>query len=159
MPRRTKVEVRIRMHASAVVIREAGLLIQGPSGSGKSSLALALIAMAETAGWFARLVGDDQISLESRNGRLIARGHPLILGQIERRGQGILRVPFLPAAVVRLVIDLESSDGVTRFPEHGEERIELAGVSLPFLRLHREDAASDLALAVLQLFHARWESA
>jgi serine kinase of HPr protein (carbohydrate metabolism regulator) len=147
------------VHASAVAIKEAGVLIRGRSGAGKSSLALALIAAAENAGFFARLIGDDRIYLESHGGRLIARGHPLILGRIERRGKGILEIPFLTAAVVRLVIDLDPPDQLgPRYPEPDCDRVRLFGVSLPFIRLGQDSAASDLALTVLQLFHLRSKS-
>jgi HPr kinase/phosphorylase len=138
------------LHASAVVIAEAGVLIFGPSGAGKSSLAFALIAAADHAGLFARLVGDDRIGIESQGGRLIARGHPLILGKIERRGHGIFEIPFLPAAVVRLVIGLGPEDEVfPRYPDEDHARIELAGVTLPFFPVRQDAAAAGLALAVL----------
>jgi HPr kinase/phosphorylase len=138
------------LHASAVVIGEAGVLIRGPSGAGKSSLAFALIAAAEDAGLFARLVGDDRIGIESRGGRLIAYGHPMILGKIERRGQGIFEIPFLPAAVVHLVIGLGGADEVCpRYPKPDHEYIELAGVTLPFLPMRQDAAPAGLALAVL----------
>ncbi|HEX3496058.1 MAG TPA: aldolase [Methylocella sp.] len=138
------------LHASAVVIGEAGVLISGPSGAGKSSLAFALIAAAEEAGLFARLVGDDRITIESRSGRLIANGHPLILGKIEQRGHGIFEIPFLPAAVVRLVIGLAGEDeALSRYPKPVHEHIELAGVTLPFLPLRQDAPAAGLVLAVL----------
>jgi HPr kinase/phosphorylase len=138
------------LYASAVVIGEAGVLIRGPSGAGKSSLAFALITAAEDAGFFARLVGDDRIGIESRGGRLIAYGHPMILGKIERRGQGIFEIPFLPAAVVRLVIGLAGEDeAVPRYPEPDHDHIELAGVTLPFFPVRQDAAAGGLALAVL----------
>ncbi|MEJ0096144.1 MAG: aldolase [Methylocella sp.] len=141
----------IDVHASAVVIEEAGILIRGASGSGKSSLALALIAAAESAGSFARLVGDDRIGLESRGGRLIARGHPLILGRIEQRGQGILPTPFVAAAIVRLVVDLVPPDRTPpRCPEPEEDRLLLAGVSLPLLILRQSGATCDLAASTLR---------
>ncbi len=147
------------VHASAAVIREAGVLIRGPSGAGKSSMVLALIAAAEKAGFFARLVGDDRVCLERQSGRLIVRGHPQILGRIERRGLGVLEIPFLAAAVVRLVIDLVAADELgPRYPEQGCDRIELAGVGLPLLRLREDASASDLASTVLQLFNLRWNS-
>jgi len=137
-------------HASAVVIGEAGVLIRGPSGAGKSSLAFALITAAEDAGFFARLVGDDRIGIESRGGRVIAYGHPMILGKIERRGQGILEIPFLPAAVVRLVIGLAGEDEtLPRYPKPDHDHIELAGVTLPFFPVRQDAAAGELALAVL----------
>ncbi len=147
------------IHASAVAIKEAGVLIRGPSGAGKSRLALALIAAAETAGLFSRLIGDDRIGLERRGGRLIARAHPQILGRIERRGQGILEIPFLPAAVVRLAIDLEPLGELpSRYPEPGSERLELAGVAVRLLRLPQNAPTSNSALTVLQVFNLRWES-
>src|SRR3984893_15253671 len=127
------------LYASAVVIGEAGVLIRGPSGAGKSSLAFALITAAENAGLFARLVGDDRIGIESRGGRLIAYGHPMILGKIERHGQGIFEIPFLPAAVVRLVIEFACEDeALPRYPKPDHDHIELAGVALALL-LRRQD--------------------
>ena len=138
------------LHASAVVIGEAGVLIFGPSGAGKSSLAFALIAAAEDAGLFACLVGDDRIGIESRGGRLIAYGHPMILGNIERRGLGIFEIPFLPAAVVRLVIGLAGEDeAFPRFPEPDHDHIELAGVTLPFFPVRQDAAGGGLARAIL----------
>lgn len=138
------------LHASAVVIGEAGVLIRGPSGAGKSSLAFALITAAENTGFFARLVGDDRIGIECRSGRLIAYGHSKILGKIERRGQGIIEMPFLPAAVVRLVIGLAGKDeALPRYPEPDHDHIELAGVTLPFFPVRQDAAAGGLALALL----------
>jgi hypothetical protein len=168
------------LHASALAIKEAGVLIRGASGSGKSRLALALITAARARGAFSRLIGDDRIKLENCSGRLIARGHSHILGQIEQRGVGILRLPFLPAAVIRLVVDLAPADQAPRhpealgagvadneFPDNPENgaiwrcadwdfrslnRLELNGVRMPLLVLAESAAASDLALAVLQCF-------
>ncbi len=133
------------------MIGEAGVLILGPSGAGKSSLALALIAAAEGMGFFARLVGDDRIGIASSGGRLIARGHPRILGKIERRGHGLFEIPFLAAAVVRLVIGLggEKDAPVPRYPDEDSGHVILGGTKLPFVRLRQDAASSDLAASVL----------
>ena len=56
------------VHASAVLVGDRAVLIRGPSGSGKSALAYALIRAAEIGG-FARLVGDDRVHVEAANGR------------------------------------------------------------------------------------------
>jgi serine kinase of HPr protein (carbohydrate metabolism regulator) len=155
------------IHASAVVIGEAGVLIRGASGSGKSRLALALIAAARGGGAFARLIGDDRIRLESCNERLIGRGHPRILGQIEQRGAGILQAPFIAAAVVRLVVDIVPAEKAPRYPEPAPEHagfrsqdwdfsglgdVQLADVRAPLLVAPDTAAATDLARAVLQHF-------
>jgi HPr kinase/phosphorylase len=137
------------LHATAIVIGEAGVLILGPSGGGKSSLAFALIVAAEGAGFFARLVGDDRVCIELRGGRLIARGHPSILGKIERRGQGIFEVPALPAAIVRSVILLVGLEEAPRLPEPDDLRTVLAGVTLPLMKLRQDAAQAGVASEVL----------
>ncbi|MGQ0446399.1 MAG: hypothetical protein ACT4O2_15065, partial [Beijerinckiaceae bacterium] len=69
---------------------------------------------------------------------------------IERRGHGIFEMPFLSAAVVRLVIGLVPEDEVfPRYPEEDDLHIELAGVALPLLSVRQDAAAAGLALAVL----------
>lgn len=119
-------------HASAVLIGARGVLIRGASGSGKSRLALQIMAAAEDRGELARLIGDDQVFLREASGRLLARSPETIAGLIEMRGMGILRVPHEPMAAVCLVIDIEPSRS-ERLPD---ERMALIhGVEVPSLVL------------------------
>ncbi len=74
------------VHGTALAIGEVGLLIEGDSGSGKSSLAAALLRDAARRGCFGRLVGDDRVAIIPAAGRLIARPHPAIAGLLEVRG-------------------------------------------------------------------------
>ena len=92
-----------RIHATAVAIGEAGVLIRGAAGAGKSVLALALIAAAQQSGRFARLVADDRTGLSASAGRLVARPVPPLEGIVERRGLGLTPEPHLEAAVIRLM--------------------------------------------------------
>src|SRR4029077_15340497 len=81
------------VHASAVLVGPRAVLIRGPSGSGKSRLALELIEMARTGSLpFARLVADDRVHLEAAHGRLLARPAEALAGLIEVRGGGLLRL-------------------------------------------------------------------
>ncbi len=125
------------IHATALVIGETGVLLRGASGSGKSSLALALIGLARLGGRFARLVGDDRVRLEALGGRVIARPHPAIEGFVERRGQGIVSVPHEAAAVVTCVVDLVAADPARdippRAPRAVDRSVQLLGVTLPRL--------------------------
>jgi HPr kinase/phosphorylase len=77
-----------------------GVLILGPSGSGKSDLALRLIAAG------AELVADDRTDLFVRAGRLFARAPARIAGLLEVRGVGILALPHARQAPVALVVRL-----------------------------------------------------
>jgi len=134
------------VHASAVIVGEAGLLIRGASRSGKSRLTLTLIETASPSR-FIRLVGDDRIGLEARHRRLIGRAHPSILGQIERRGDGIETLAYEPAAVMRLIIHLLPHD---RF-SHAEPAadVTLCNISIPVLCLDQAMAVQQQVESVL----------
>ena len=113
------------LHATAVALTpEAGALILGPSGSGKSSLALRLVAFG------AQLVADDRVILSVEDGALIARCPPPIVGLIEARGAGILRAAPIAQARIVLAIDM-GRDETERLPQSRE--IAFLGVTLPLV--------------------------
>jgi HPr kinase/phosphorylase len=89
----------------------AGILLRGPSGSGKSDLALRLIDGG------ARLVADDQTELRRTAAGITASAPPSIAGLIEIRGIGILPCPTIAAAPLRLVVDLVPPEQIERLPE------------------------------------------
>jgi HPr kinase/phosphorylase len=120
-----------RVHATCVIFGEAGILIRGRSGSGKTSLAREIIAGAESLGTFARLVADDRVSLANRHGRLVACAPDSIAGRMEIFGRGIVAVPHEKSAVIRLVVDLEAAP--SRWPDSDGEIVQLCGVTLPRL--------------------------
>ena len=128
--------------ATAVAIGGRALLIEGPPGSGKSSLALALIDRG------AQLIGDDSLLLACEAGRVVARPHPETRGLLEVRGLGLLRFPVCERAPVALVLRLDE-DG----PRHVEAAatVERAGIALPLLRLWPDSPVlhlqAELALA------------
>ncbi len=134
----------MRVHATCVVIGEAGCLIRGPSGSGKSSLARELLATCEALGAFARLVCDDRAEIEARCGRLIARSVGPIAGKLEIRSLGIVACRSEAAAVVRLLVDCRSAPG-ERLPE-SDASAELATVRLPRLVHHGEPGFAHIVL-------------
>lgn len=111
--------------ASCIAIDGRAVLIEGPPGSGKSSLALALIDRG------ARLVGDDGVSLELRGGHLWASPPPNIVGKLEVRNVGIASLPATEAQVA-LVIRLDEEA-----PRHVDaaEPVELLGCTVPLIRL------------------------
>lgn len=136
------------LHATAVVHGESGVLILGPSGSGKSVLALALMARASATGAFSALIGDDRIFVNQAHGRLIARGAANMAGVIERRTAGLITVRHEPAAVVRLAVELcERGRRWPRMPNNDDGLI-VGEVTLPRLALDSDLSVCDQALAV-----------
>ena len=121
--------------ATCVAIDGRAMLIEGPPGSGKSSLALALIDRG------AQLVGDDGVTLVVDAGVLLAAPPPHTAGLLEVRNVGLLPFPTLAHAPVALVLRLDPA--APRFIED-TERIELAGVSLPLVRLWPDSAVLHL---------------
>lgn len=99
------------VHGTTVEIAGQAVLIRGPSGSGKSDLALRLIDGG------AQLVADDQTELSPRDGRLVASAPAALAGMIEARGLGILRLPHRAWAPVLLVADLVAETEIERMPE------------------------------------------
>ncbi len=112
--------------ASAVAIGGRALIVEGPPGSGKSSLALALIDRG------ARLIGDDGLVLIARGDRLCASPAPRIAGLLEVRNLGLLDFPYVADIPVALVLRLD--DSAPRLIEAAEATM-LAGIALPLVRL------------------------
>lgn len=125
-------------HGTLVDLAGGGVLLRGPSGSGKSDLALRLMDRG------AVLVADDQVILEARSRGLVGHAPDTLYGLIEVRGIGVMSLPAIKTALVKLVVDLLDADGVDRLPE--KAFTDLEGVTLPCLKLHAFDASTPMKI-------------
>lgn len=120
---------RAVIHASTVAFVQSDIahavVISGASGSGKTSLALELMAMG------ARLVSDDQTVLHLEQDLLIATAPETIRDLIEWRGIGLLPVTALPRAQVVVWMDMDRKT-TARLPEPAWQ--DVLGVKVPCLR-------------------------
>jgi len=135
------------VHASVARVDGYGVLIRGRSGSGKSSLLLSLLSGAPRA---ADLVADDRAHLAAKNGRLVASVPEIIAGQMEIRGIGIVRRPYVSPVVVDLIVDLLPVEECPRLPGEEEARAVLAGISVPriFIATGAHDGAARVNAAL-----------
>ena len=119
-------EARELIHGTCVALGNHAALIRGRSGSGKSDLALRFLALSPEPGLEPRLVADDQ-------------------------GLGILEAPHRVEARLALAVDLVLPQDVPRMPSEPRERITIAGVAIPVVRLapFELSAALKLKLALL----------
>jgi HPr kinase/phosphorylase len=124
----------IRIHGTSVALGGDGILLQGPSGSGKSDLALRLIDGG------ARLIADDQTELSLLQGELRLSAPATIAGRIEVRGIGILSIPTVASAPLRLVVALVPPGEVERLPE--PQFCTLLGRSVPRVALAPFEAST-----------------
>ena len=131
------------VHASCVAIEGRAVLISGPSGSGKSDLALRLIDRG------AILVSDDYTVLETRGGSLFASPPGTIAGKLEVRGVGILQRRYVAAVPVALLIDL--AQGPERLPE--PQSAQVAGIDVPAIALSALEASAPLKVEAALLVH------
>ena len=117
------------------------MLITGPSGSGKSDLALRLLDRAFT------LVSDDQTILKRDGDRLLATAPPTIAGKLEVRGIGIIEMEWSSDVPVALIVELTSD--IQRIPDDSRER-PILGVRLPLISIDAMTASapSKVALAL-----------
>jgi len=116
------------LHASVAGIGGRGVFIRGASGSGKSSLLLALITSRDTA---AVLVADDRVVVVAEGDRVVASPPASLAGLMEIRGVGIVRRDHLPSVLVDLVVDLKPLGECPRYPAGDDAAAVLAGVRLP----------------------------
>ena len=127
------------VHASTVALDGRAVLISGPSGSGKSDLALRLLDRGFT------LVSDDQTIVRRDGDRLIATAPPTIAGKLEVRGIGIVEMERLDNVPIALIIELTSD--IQRLPDDSRER-PILGVALPVISIDAMTASAPSKVAV-----------
>ncbi len=136
-----------RIHATAIAVGQRAIIIRGPSGSGKSDLALRCMAIPQSqlVASPASLVADDQVVV-TRNGlSLKVSAPPTLLGRLEVRGLGILKFDPVQDASAVLVAVLVDRSQIERYPDPWPTQ-ELLGLSVPLLRISAFDSSAPLKL-------------
>ena len=91
-------------------INGSGVLIVGSSGSGKSSLAINLLALGS------KLVADDQCEIVKNNNRFCVSKPASLPKSIEIRGIGLVSVPMVVETSLDWVVDMDEAE-TERMPD------------------------------------------
>lgn len=135
-------------HAGLIALRQHGVwrgaLIEGPSGVGKSDLALRALDQGF------RLVADDRTMVFAAGDRAYGKSPASLFGLIEIRGVGVVTAPALPFCEIAVVIRcVPTPDAVERLPEPRTQGV--AGASVPIFDLWpREPAAPAKVARIMQ---------
>jgi serine kinase of HPr protein (carbohydrate metabolism regulator) len=110
-------------HAGLIARRIGGLwrgaLIEGPSGVGKSDLALRALEQGFV------LVADDRTLVFVSGGELYGRAPDVLAGLVEARGLGVLPQPYRPFCRIDLLVRcVDQPQAVERLPDPMFEVIE-----------------------------------
>jgi len=145
---------RVLIHASCVQLAAAtvpfggysdgAVLLLGESGSGKSDVALRLIAAG------AKLIADDQTALFNEEGRVFAEAPAHLRGLMEIRGIGILNMDSAARAPLVLAVQLFDGSEVDRLPEPSVYTLPgalQAPVNPPLLMLNAFEASTPAKIA------------
>ncbi len=132
-------------HGTVVDIAGVGVLLRGPSASGKSDLALRLMDRGAT------LVADDQFLVRSGSRGAIASAPDTLYGLLEVRGLGILSVPAIKTTPIRLIVDLVARELVPRLPEPTPKDMAGHPVSVIQLNAFEHSAPLKIELAATNL--------
>lgn len=134
------------LHGSCLSVGEAGVLLLGPPGSGKSDLVLRLIdqpglgisgTLKQT-----QLVADDQVVIKLAGGQLVASAPPAIAGCLEIRGLGLAGLSHRAEVVLAFAVRLNSRETIERLPDTEKNRFEILGTSLPLVLIDPASASA-----------------
>ncbi|MCB9992667.1 MAG: aldolase [Hyphomicrobiaceae bacterium] len=125
----------LAVHATGLVFEGRGLLLRGPSGSGKSLLALYLLEIAEPSIGPSALVADDLLHVSVENDGLVFQSPEANRGLVELRFFGLVQRPWIERSRLDLVVDFVADlprqplpeDQRTRLLDHAVPRVALRG--------------------------------
>jgi serine kinase of HPr protein (carbohydrate metabolism regulator) len=144
------------VHGTCVALGRSAALLRGPSGSGKSDLALRFLFLARRGPAALEpptLVADDQVRVRREGAGLLVEAPPALRGKLEVRGLGIVDMKFASRAELVLVADLVAAGEVERMPD-ADAWVSLLGVDVPAIRLVAAEPSATIKLA-LALARAR----
>ncbi|MCP4184998.1 MAG: hypothetical protein GY761_17080 [Hyphomicrobiales bacterium] len=107
----------INHHCTCIKINSVGVMIEGKSGAGKTSLGLGMLNAARIRGIDFAMVCDDQALINIQgNNELWVKAPVSIAGKVELYGAGIAEVEHVDHCQIQLVCELINQTDIMRYP-------------------------------------------
>jgi len=132
----------LQIHATCISLEGLGFLLRGPSGIGKSDLALRMME------YNSQLIADDRVDLTLEGGILIAQAPTCLRGLLEVRGVGVIEVPYSNSIQILGIINLVGNNKIKRLPAPRTEL--LLGVEIPSYQLDPWEASTTTKVKILR---------
>lgn len=129
----------LAFEASCVSVGEAGVLLLGSPGCGKSDLALRLVDRG------AFLVSDGSVNVYGDNGLLMAAPPPSRAGKLSLHGMPDVALPVMSPVVLRLAVHLSAEPEKLALPEH----FECLGKKLPLMAVNPAENSADVRVRAM----------
>ncbi len=136
-----------QFHATTIQIDGKGVMLCGPSASGKSDLGIRLIENG------AILVADDRTDITLNNNKILASAPKEIFGKMEVRGLGIITLDAVVKTHLTIVVELVNSIAIERHPT--KKNINLLGVTLPLIHLYAFEASASAKIRRSLIHHSQ----
>lgn len=152
------------IHATSIFLDGYGIFIGGPTGIGKSALALDLLNDAHgfdfilLNGGSNLLVADDQThmgkDLQDGKPHLVAHCPKNIEGLLEVRGLGIIKLPFKSPAPMHLYVEIIDKIPA-RMPEPKNQTRTILGVKIAYIQIYKNDRMAKARVRAALYAHTR----
>jgi len=140
----------INHHCTCVKINSVGVMIEGISGAGKTSLALGMLNAARIRGVDFAMVCDDQALIDIRkNNELWVKAPLPIAGKVELHGGGIAAIETITECRIQLLCELINQADIIRHPS--PLNCTRFGVTLDYVQAPRQHEAQGIRILLQKL--------
>ncbi len=139
----------INHHCTCVEVNSIGVMIEGASGAGKTSLALGLLNAARIRQVSFNFVCDDQAIINTTNGELWVSVPKSLAGKVELFGAGIADIRYVSQCRINLVCELVSQADIIRYPD--DNQCQRFGIDLDCIQTPAQHEAQSIRILLQKL--------
>ncbi len=136
-------------HCTCIEVNSVGVMIEGASGAGKTSLALGLLNATRIRHAGFNFVCDDQALMKTVNGELWASAPKSLAGKVELFGVGIADIRYIAQCKIDLVCELVNQADIIRHPT--DSQCQRFGVELDYIQTPEQHEAQGIRILLHKL--------